>query len=128
MVDSVKLGQWAKAWIGGTKISGKWTWLDGTPYKWTKGWEKNNPSNDGKYMELDSKGGSHTGPGNGWNDLSGSHRRPTLCKLGNDFCITVLKRLGISVYQQIMYRIFLLFRQLRQSVQPRHSWRNVLKH
>ena len=90
MVDSVKLGQWAKAWIGGTKISGKWTWLDGTPYKWRKGWEKNNPSNDGKYMELDSKGGSHTGPGNGWNDLSGSHRRPTLCKLGNDFCITFL--------------------------------------
>ena len=66
-----------KAWIGGRKIGGKWTWVDGTPFDRTGGWSgpgAGQPSGDGTYMELAS---------DGMNDLPSytEHKRHFLCKL-----------------------------------------------
>ena len=68
-----------KAWIGGRKIGGKWTWVDGTPFAWNKGWHRHQPSGDGSYMELNNWKGWE-----GWNDLSSytDNKRHVLCKLG----------------------------------------------
>ena len=67
-----------KAWIGGRKIGGKWSWVDGTPFDWTGGWSRNSPSGDGSYMELINWNEK------GWNDLSSytDNKRHVLCKLG----------------------------------------------
>ena len=66
-----------KGWIGGKKIDGKWTWVDGTPFAWTGGWGAGSPSGDGSYMELIGQ------TYNGWNDLGAvkSDPRDTLCIL-----------------------------------------------
>ena len=66
-----------KGWIGGKKIDGKWTWVDGTPFAWTGGWGAGSPSGDGSYMELIGQ------TYNGWNDLGAviNDPRDTLCIL-----------------------------------------------
>ena len=66
-----------KAWIGGQKVGGQWSWVDGTPFDRTGGWSgpgAGQPSADGTYMELSS---------NGMNDLPShtEHKRHFLCKL-----------------------------------------------
>ena len=75
-----------KAWIGGRKIGGQWTWVDGTPFDRTGGWipnpwnnGKEEPSGDGSYMEL-----IFQHPDSGLNDLPShtEHKRHVLCKLG----------------------------------------------
>ena len=68
-----------KAWIGGRKVGGQWTWVDGTPFDRTGGWHPNQPSGDGSYMEL-----IFQEPDTGLNDLPSYtyHKRHFLCKLG----------------------------------------------
>ena len=68
-----------KAWIGGRKTGGQWSWVDGTPFDRTGGWAgpgAGQPSGDGTYMELAF---------DGLNDLPShtEHKRHVLCKLGN---------------------------------------------
>ena len=69
-----------KAWIGGRKIGGQWSWVDGTPFAWNKGWHRNQPSGDGSYMELNNWSSAEKG----WNDLPSytDNKRHVLCKLG----------------------------------------------
>ena len=76
-----------KAWIGGRKIGGQWSWVDGTPFDWTEGWHRHQPSGDGSYMELINWNSAEKG----WNDLPSytDQKRHILCKLGMEIWNTV---------------------------------------